>query len=458
VTDRPHRRSLVLDVALKVGLATMAVSLVVLALIYNVLAGQSEAALAHTVDTDMAGLVDTFGASGSATGPDDLARRISDRLALTPSGSEQPYYLLLSTEGHRLAGNVAGWPALSAAGSESGRVQLASGETAWMRGTMLRGGWRLLVGRSTSQSDASLKQIAWLFGLALLAIPACAFFIGRLAARSLKTRILGINHAFERVGDEGVALRAPLSSANDELDLLGRHVNLALDRIDRLLTAQRDVSDHIAHETRTPLMLLDQRIKLAIDAAPSAAVLDNLFVAQSEVRNLLRLLDALLDIAAAEAQRGDLRTLGRVNLTEIAYSLSELYAPSAEDLGVSLVSAIAPDVTVQADAMQVTRLLVNLLDNALKYGAAGKVIRLSVTAGPVIVVEDDGPGLAPEDRERIFQRYQRATRGAEKGHGLGLALVRAIAERHGWAIHVEDAQRGRANRGARFIVRPREPS
>jgi signal transduction histidine kinase len=107
--------------------------------------------------------------------------------------------------------------------------------------------------------------------------------------------------------------------------------------------------------------------------------------------------------------------------------------------------------------MQVSRLIVNLLDNALKYGASGGRIRLRVTAGPRIEVEDEGPGLPTSDPERVFGRYERAASRGEKGHGLGLALARAIAERHGWELGAEPTRPGAAEPGVRFVVKPKPP-
>lgn len=442
-------RSLVFGVAVKVALATMAVTVCVLALIFNLLAVQGRSALAHTVDTDLVGLVDTF----AVTGLDGLAHRIGDRLALIPSDSDQPYYLLIAPNGQSLAGNISHWPALAASRSEAGRITLDA-DQAWARTTVLRGGARLLVGRSMLRYDTGLKDVALLFALTLAVTPLCAYLIGRFAARALSSRVNAINAAFEKVGDGDVTARTPVGPAQDEIDQLASHVNRSLDRIDRLLAAHREVSDHIAHETRTPLMLLDQRLRQAVDATDNTKVLEPLFAAQADVRQLTRLLDALLDIAAAEALRGDTRMLGPLDISEILQSLAELYGPAADQLGITLQTQIEPQVMARADAMQVTRLVANLLDNALKYGASGQRVRLSLREGPVFVVEDDGAGFDPVDAERIFLRYQRASSGPAKGHGLGLALARAIAERHGWAIRAEAVNPDRQNRGARFTVAP----
>ncbi len=451
MTTRLHRpwggSSIVMTVALRVATVTALVGAIVFALVYAGLAQQSRRALLATIDTDVAGLVDTYDAQGAQ----GLVKRLDDRMALTPTLNEQPWYLVQDATGKTLAGNVATWPALKPELSETGPVNANGHGHILARVTLLRGGLRLLVGRSTALADNTLSQVRMLFAGGLVAIVLSAFLIGLMAALRLRARVGDINRVFDSLRDGGVDVCAPISTRGDEIDQLSGHVNAVLQRVDRLMAAQRDISDNIAHETRTPLMGLNQRLDEAIEQSLDPAVVSTLQAAQDQVKSLLRLLDALLDIASAEAQRGDVRSLGEINLSEVARSLVDLYTPSIEDAGLALVTDIADEVLVRADAMQMSRLLVNLFDNAIKYaGSTGSTLRFSVKTGPVIVFEDDGPGIAEVDRSRIFGRYQRGSDG--KGHGLGLALVAAIAARHTMTVRIESAGTGT---GARFVVAPK---
>lgn len=439
--------SLALGVALKVAAATAVVGALLFGAIYQGLAHQGRSALLGAIDTDIAGLVDIYAGQGR----EGLILRLKERLDVAPAISETPYYRLTDSRQQVLVANLPALPAINPGASPTFSMRLSDPPVAvQLRATRLRDGLILAVGRSEERLEASLAQLQLMFGGALLVMVSAAFVIGGLASLSLRRRISAINTLFENlIGPSPVAVNG--SFKGDEVSYLETNIRDAATRIERLLSAQRDISDHVAHEMRTPLMLLENRLRLAMGNVVSPDVLASLQAASDQTHSLLQLLDALLDIASAEAQRGDLKGLGDISLSEVSRSICELYAASAEEAGLKLICEIEDDVTMRADAMQISRLLVNLLDNAFKYGASGEFIRLKVSSGPAIEIEDDGPGVAKADRIRIFERYGRG--GADhsrRGHGLGLALTRAIAARYGLGLRLEDGTSG----GARFIVAP----
>ncbi|ESQ88946.1 hypothetical protein ABAC460_14285 [Asticcacaulis sp. AC460] len=437
-------------IALRVALATALVCTAVFVLVYAVLQHQSRSALQATIDTDIAGLSDIY----RSEGPEGLSQRLRERLDLAPTAGERPVYIVVDSQGRALVGDSAQWPKLDPAVSEVGVIE-AGGEKILARVTQLRGGLKLMAGRSMALAEQSLSQTRLLFVAALVLIVAGAFFIGEFGARKLRRRIDSINGVFDSLYDGDFKARTTATTGRpDELDALSGHVNLTLDRVERLLKAQRDVSDNIAHEVRTPLTALNQRLEDALARIEDPEAITSLHQAEDQVRGTLRLLDSLLDIASAEAQRGDLRALPEVDLSELARQLCELYEASAEDAGLTLTADIEDSVVVRADAMQMSRLMVNLLDNALKYGSAGTSLRFVLRQGPVITVEDEGQGVPDADKGRIFDRYHRAHTSMAKGHGLGLALVAAIAGRHNLSVRVEDSHPDKVHKGARFIVSP----
>ncbi len=443
-----------MNIALRVALATSLVCITVFALVYGGLVHQSRTALQATIDTDIDGLADAYHAQGLP----GLRDRLQERLDLAPTAGERPVYLLLDRDNKRLIGNGV-WPNLDASVSQAGIIDqpgLDTGNSKILaRVTQFKGGVRLMVGRSLRLSDSALGETRLLFLGGLILIAVCAFFIGVFAARSLRSRVATLNAVFDSLHNGDLNARTPISPRNDELDALASHVNLTLDRIERLLRAQREVSDNLAHEVRTPLTALSQRLEDTLALTRDPAAIRNLELAQEQVRTTLRLHDDLLDIASAEAQRGDLRALADIDLSGLARGLCDLYAASAEDAGMTLESRIEDGVTVRANAMQMSRLMVNLFDNALKYGLPGKALRFALTAGPVITLEDEGPGIPDADKQRVFERYQRVGgQTGVTGHGLGLALVAAIAARHNLTVRVEDTTPNELHKGARFIVMP----
>ena len=321
------------------------------------------------------------------------------------------------------------------------------------RATQLGPDLRLVVAYESDQAGPVLRRVALVFliGGALFVLLVGLF--GRHAARGLQSRIEQINAAF-RMPDtvRTVATPGP-ARRGDEIDELADHSARALERVRRLLEAQREASDQVAHEIRTPLMHLDQRLVKALAEPLPDSVAEKLIEARMEIRRLVAMLESLLDIASSKARKGNLHGLHPVNLSEIADRICNLYADSAEESGHGFSWQITPDVWIDGEESQLTRLMTNLLDNAFKYVPGGCEITLTLEPGPTLTVSDDGPGIAPDQAERIFERFYRggSSSAGPTGSGLGLALAQAIAERHGLTITLQPADKGacfRVGRGS----------
>jgi signal transduction histidine kinase len=434
------RDSVFSRLALWAVLLPVAVTLLLWAATVATLDSTSKAALARAVDVDLAGLAD-INASG---GQKELELRIADRLALAADDGNNRHYLVADNTGNRLAGDIAQWPNLSARISQSGYVRLPENIPAFGRATQLGPDLKLLVAHEYGHDSALARQLGWTY---LAAGTFAAIAIGLLAfwrARQLARRVHRINHAFREPDESALAALAEGKGEQDELGEITRHSAEVLGHLRRMVTSHKETADQIAHELRTPLMHLDNRLVKALHADPDEECARLLADARGEIRQIVALLESLLDIATSEARRGDRLGLSPVDLSQLAARIGELYADSAEDSGHQFKRAIMPDVIVQGEEMQLTRLITNLLDNAFKYVPSGGTVRLSLEHGPKLTVSDDGPGIAAVDQDRIFDRFRRGTGNGSSGQGagLGLALARAIAERHGLSLSLASSEKG----------------
>ncbi len=439
------RVSLVARSALAIaGLSLAATLLLYLATLWVVRA-ESDAALQRGVDVEIAALADIHATGGRG----ELARRIADRLALRAEGADQTHYLLAGPGGERIAGDIAHWPLLSAENSQAGFVTLDDGTPVFARATQLSPELRIVAAREYGGRTALVGRVRIAFAVAGAAILLASLALAWFAASRLRRRVDAVNAAFRAIEMGELHRAIPGARRADELGELAGHANRLVGRLAALVESQRDVTDQVAHEVRTPLSHLDTRLLRLIEKSVDPAQVEALGEARKEARGIAELLDSLLDIASSEARRGDRTGFERVDLSQLAEDVAELYADSADEFGLALVPAITPGVTMMGDAMQLVRLLSNLLDNAFKYVGHGGRIELIVDQGPRILVRDNGPGVAEAMRERIFERFQRGQDGGGNGHGLGLALVRAIAARHGLSIRCRDAAPG-----AEFVLEP----
>ena len=435
----------------RITLGATLVSVVLVALLWGLthwtVRASGSAALERAVDVDLAGLVDIYASGGER----ELVARIGDRLELAPSDGNRPHYLLLGEGGERLAGDMQAWPGLDARISESRRIDLDGGIEAQARATQLGPDLRLVVAREDRATAALLRRLMVGFLLSGLAAMASVAALGWLTARGLNRRIERLNLAFRRREPDAIAALARDEGTRDEIGELARHSADALAQTAHLAQAHRDTADQIAHEIRTPLMHLDTRlVKLARETG-DAALGEALARARGDIRGIVALLESLLDIASSEAKIGDQSGLRPVDLSDMVGRIAELYADSAEESGHRFEVSIAQGIALPGEEMQLARLVTNLLDNAFKYVPPGGTIRIMLQPGPRLIVADDGPGIPAADRENVFTRFRRAHGETKGGAGLGLALARAIAQRHGLSLTLADS-----DVGAHFVLQPED--
>lgn len=308
-------------------------------------------------------------------------------------------------------------------------------------GAVLPGGANLIVATELAPVERAAAALAWTPPAVAAAAAIVALLLGFLGARRLEARLAGVGTAARAIMDGDLTRRLPVSRRDDEFDRLVGTVNTLLGRIEALVAAQRQVTDDIAHDLRTPLSRLRQRLEGALAARRDPAADEATYAeALAELDDVLATFAALLRIARAES--GSARAgFAPVDLSALVAALGEAYAAPAEEAGRTLAMEIAPGVTLPGDAALLRQAIANLLDNALLHG--GRQVTLRLAPGPVIAVTDDGPGIPPAEREAVTRRFYRLESSrSTPGTGLGLALVAATARLHGGSLRIEDGPQG----------------
>jgi signal transduction histidine kinase len=311
----------------------------------------------------------------------------------------------------------------------------------------------------TGDGDAARRRMLAVALLGLLMVLASGAWP---LARSLTRRLAALEQGAGRIASGELAYRVAQGRGNDEIDRLGRAFNEMAGQLEAMMRAQRALLTNVSHELRTPVArmrvlneLLAERIVALPDGTHPAAV--RLGKGIEELGE---------DLIELETLIGDLLTSGRLELAARPSGAQGPAIPRAHTPLLPLLTraagkvaaqvVCAEDLAIDADARLLERLLANLLHNARRACPEGQVVVSAIVegAGAVIAVEDEGPGIAAEDRAVIFDPFTRldAARARDQGGvGLGLYLCRQIAEAHGGTIAAEDRKDGA--RGARLAVR-----
>ncbi len=376
-----------------------------------------------------------------------LAEQITRRMNFRTRGPI--YYLLQAPTQQVVVGNLPGMPPVDGVvdfvrQSEGDEPPNPRSKLTGF-GLTLPDGSFVLVAQDASRLVDMQHAIESAFIFASVVILVLAVAGGVLLGGSFLRRIDTIGRTSRAIMEGDLAARIPVRGTNDEIDQLVIGLNAMLDRIQHLMEGLRQVSNDIAHDLRTPLGRLRQRLEEARDHATTTAEYSAAAdAAIGEADLLLETFSALLRIAQIEAG-AQKSAFADVDLSVVAKSVGEAYLPSAEDSQHRLVLSIEDGVTLQGDRQLLAQMISNLVENALSHTPAGVTVSLAVAAGPRITVADNGPGIPAEERERVFDRFYRLDRSrTTSGSGLGLALVKAIAGLHGLSIKLEDRKPGLA--------------
>ncbi len=402
------------------------------------------AALDRRLDARIAGEMVALKSAFQQGGLTRLEQQVRLHQRTRPAGPMD--YLVLDPRGARLAGNLPivptqlGWSNVDHKESD-GDVSHRRVLTA-----ALTDGARLAIAADRERIDELEEAIFNGFASAFGAVIALGSIGGIVLSLLLLKRVDSIRRTAEAIIAGDLSQRVPLRGTNDDFDRLSLTLNRMLDRIAELMESLRQVSADIAHDLKTPLARLRHRLETAqkqsqVSDENSASIES----AIAEVDDILGIFGALLRIAQIEAgtRRSGFRAL---DLSAVFTNVADAFSPAAEDSGKSLNAKIKPAIHFWGDRELLTQMLANLVENAVRHTPSGTQIDVSLGSDRehiVGIVSDNGPGAPAEERERIFQRFYRLEHSrSTPGSGLGLSLVKAVADLHGIALEIRDAEPG----------------
>lgn len=399
------------------------------------------------VELDVRGEISELRELERAEGIEAVVREIGHEVSVSRRTSR--LYQLTDAEGNHVAGNahrIAPFEKRLVLPRDSIEIDGSFDEdvTQFVLRSEKIGDGHLVVGKSLHLMLEASEVLAevMMIGLALLLLTGVA--LGVVAGRRTERQIDAIRTALSAVAGESLDHRIPVSRQNDDLSRVSEAVNGTLDRLQALVESQQQISTDIAHDLKTPIQRLRQRLERARPEDDRTATVIEESIA--DVDGIILTFQALLRIAQIEggARRERFRP---VDLTEIGETVASAFAAVAEEEGHSF-SFTAPDepVHVFGDRELLMQLVANLAENAIQHCPAGTRIALELegdAAQPRLRVRDTGPGIPAEERDRVFRRLYRLEKSrTTSGDGLGLSLAKAVAALHGASITMEDNDPG----------------
>jgi signal transduction histidine kinase len=401
----------------------------------------------ETIDIEILDLTERYRNAGLS----GLTQLLSERLSRRPAGAS--VYLLTDKDLAPLVGNLDRWPL--GADIKNGWLEFTlenaggtdtSEHQARARVFRLSGGFILLVGRDIHDLEITKRRIiaTLLWGLAIMLVLGGIGSV--MMGRSTLRRIEAINETSREIMSGDLSRRVPSRHTGDDFDVLADNLNNMLNQIESLMESVRRVSDNIAHDLRTPLARLRNRLEeLSLDVEQSDNRRATVEQALEEADGLLNTFNALLRIARIESHDTP-AGFADIDIAALVGDVVELYEPLAEEKSLRLATSLDVRPVFKGDRDLLFQALANLLDNAIKYAPPQSEISCRLEAaddGARLVLSDKGPGIPASQRDNVFQRFFRLEQSrTTPGNGLGMSLVQAVMQLHHLRLELHDNEPG----------------
>ena len=407
----------------------------------------------NQTDEDINAEIKALSSIYATKGYPGLVTALSERVAQQRPG-DSTLYLLTDHQWRPLVGNINRWPKVAYNSTEGWLdfkleyTQDSSGKefSARARTFEVENRFNLLVGQGMKDL-ATLKALvgrALVWGLMLTV--ALAIIGGMMMRQMLRSRLGAINQTSRKIMQGDLRKRIDTRGTGDEFDELANNLNSMLDQIEHGMEGVRRVSDNIAHDLKTPLARLKNRVEelkfqVAGKSTEEAAV-DQII---HEADGLLATFNALLRIARIEYSE-QRKKFAMVDVNSILSDLQDLYEPLIEEKGQQLTVEISEPMEIPADRDMLFQAFANLLDNAIKYTPDGGELSIrsfKQSKQWFVEISDNGPGIPESEHEKVVQRFYRLDQSrSTPGSGLGLALVFAVLKVHKLDLSFADNKPG----------------
>lgn len=434
-----------------VGLFSLSVILL-FAFIYTFAMNYLQGQITDAITLQYTYLSKDYRESGSAA----VEERIKGLIARDEEGTG--IYLLVNREFEKIAGNLNEWPGTAI---KEGRFEkdgdwvrfTIEGTERSSRGLAVRAimiplsKWRYLLIGQTLQSSEKIEQIIVQTFWASLMLTLVMAFIGAIVmTRSVMRRINIINRSAATIMHDNLSARIPFNRGGDEFDDLSANLNQMLDRTEMLLQSLSQFANNIAHDLRSPLNRiinrLDSGLRTIDEENPARKLLEKNI---QDMQEIIGTFNSILKISELEANT-QFRESEPCDVQRIIENLAEFYEPLAAEKHITLVNDIHEPLIINGEKNLLTQAFANLLDNAIKFTPTGGQVRLWMERDESradIIIADNGPGVPQNYRDKVFEKFFRLEESRNtKGNGLGLSLVSAIASIHNATIRLEDNEPG----------------